>query len=197
MPNTPEHPVTFWSTYKHQVSRPTAFEKTCKTFDAMKHPERPIASSMIGGVAGGIVGTLLFFTKPITSLAVASKDYATRQSIDDESIKAAKTLFSKDYEQLNDSELIALNTCINMLRLACKNPKSHASQSIINLIQAIQPEDKEEVIQQIHKQLFNQFKTFFNDSKDQHMGKNLYKITADCIRSSLEANNTRPRHSHA
>ena len=90
MPNTPEHSVTFWSTYKHQVSRPTAFEKTCKTFDAMKHPERPIASSMIGGVAGGIVGTLLFFTKPITSLAVASKDYATRQSIDDESIKAAK-----------------------------------------------------------------------------------------------------------
>jgi len=197
MPNTSEHSVTSCSTYKHQVSRPTAFEKTCKTFDAMKHPERPIASSMIGGVAGGIVGTLLFFTKPITSLAVASKDYATRQSIDDESIKAAKTLFSKDYEQLNDSELLALKTCINMLRLACEKPKSHASQSIINLIQEIQPEDKEEAIQQIHKQLFNQFKTFFNDSKDQHMGKNLYRMTAISIRSSLEANKTYSRQPHA
>lgn len=197
MPNTPEDSVTFWSTYKHQVSRPTAFEKTCKTFDAMKHPERPIASSMIGGVAGGIVGTLLFFTKPITSLAVASKDYITRQSIEDESIKAAKALFSKDYEQLNDSELLALKTCINMLRYECKNPKSHASQSIINLIQEIQPEDKKEVIEQTHKQLFNQLKTLFNDSKDQHRGKKLYRMTANSIRSSLDANNTCSRHPHA
>ena len=197
MPNTPEHSVTFWSTYKHQVSRPTALEKTCETFDAMKHPERPIASSILGGVAGGIVGTLLFFTKPITSLAVASKDYATRQSIDDESIKAAKALFSKDYDQLNGSELLALDTCINLLRLACKNPKSHTSQSIITMIQAIQPNDTVSSTNTAHEQLFNQLKTFFNDSKDQHMGKNLYRMTAISIKSSLDANNTCSRHPHA
>ena len=62
-------------------------------------------ASVLGSIAGATVGTIVFFTKPLTATVIAAKNASTRKAPEVEDLKLAKNFFSKgNYEALTPDE---------------------------------------------------------------------------------------------
>ena len=150
-------------------------------------------ASVLGSIAGATVGTIVFFTKPLTATVIAAKNASTRKAPEVEDLKLAKNFFSKgNYEALTPDEKEIFQSLVVFIKKDHTSPSSHSSKTLLELIQVADDaqkttpkELKEKCYNAYLKEFYSKFKDIITDTNSHHIGKIIHKSTVNFIATEL------------